>query len=71
MQDTKKSGQQFEIFGFDIMLDYQFNPWLIEVNSSPSMEYSTKVTERLVKMVLEDTLKVIIDYNQASPKARK
>ena len=27
------------------------------------MDYSTPVTERLVKMVLEDTVKVVVDYN--------
>ena len=30
-----------EIFGFDIMVDDNLNPWLIEINSSPCMEYST------------------------------
>lgn len=43
------------------MVDEQFNPWLIEVNMSPAMDYSTKVTEKLVKKVLSDTVKVIVD----------
>jgi len=33
------------------MIDSDLNTWLIEVNSSPTMEASTKVTERLVQMV--------------------
>ena len=33
------------------MCDDNYNSWLIEVNSSPAMDYSTKVTKRLVKMV--------------------
>jgi tubulin monoglycylase TTLL3/8 len=44
------------------MVDDDFNCWLIEVNSSPAMDYSTPVTTRLVKMVLEDTVKVVVDY---------
>lgn len=44
------------------MIDNDFNCWLIEVNSSPAMDYSTHVTEVLVKQCLEDTCKIIIDY---------
>ena len=44
------------------MVDDKFNCWLIEVNSSPAMDYSTKITEVLVKQCLEDTCKIIIDY---------
>ena len=67
---VEKKCNMFELFGFDIMFDSQFNPWLIEVNSSPSMEYSTPVTERLVKMLLPDIVKVVIDYNWAKPHLR-
>jgi hypothetical protein len=31
----------FEIYGYDFMVDENYNVWLLEVNSSPSMEYST------------------------------
>jgi tubulin monoglycylase TTLL3/8 len=50
------------------MMDDNFNSWLIEVNSSPAMDYSTKVTTRLVKQVLKDTAKVIVDWKDASRK---
>ena len=66
-----KKGMPFEIFGYDIMCDDQFNCWLIEVNSSPAMDYSTQVTERLVKMVLLDTIKVVVDYGMASAKKQR
>ena len=51
------------------MIDQDFNCWLIEVNSSPAMDYSTHVTEKLVKQCLEDTVKVIVDYE--IPKTQK
>lgn len=58
----------FELFGFDLMVDDDFNMWLIEVNSSPAMDYSTPVTTKLVKMVLEDVIKVVVDYPEAKKK---
>lgn len=35
--------------------------WLVEINSSPAMDYSTPITEILVKNVLEDCIKVVVD----------
>ncbi len=30
-----------ELFGYDFMIDDDYKVWLIEINSSPSMDYST------------------------------
>lgn len=61
----------FELYGFDIMIDAEFNVWLIEVNSSPAMDYSTHVTEKLVKQCLQDVCKVVIDYEDAKTEKKK
>jgi len=53
------------------MVDDQFKTWLIEINSSPAMDYSTDITEKLVKKVLPDTLKVILDYKPSKNKKSK
>jgi tubulin monoglycylase TTLL3/8 len=42
VQDIIKNRKNsHEIFGFDLMVDQDFNVWLIEVNASPCMDYST------------------------------
>jgi hypothetical protein len=50
-----------ELYGYDFMIDDECNPCLIEVNSSPAMDYSTEVTKGLVQKVLPDCLKVMLD----------
>jgi tubulin monoglycylase TTLL3/8 len=35
--------KSFELLGFDFMVDSDLNVWLIEVNSSPAMDYSTVI----------------------------
>jgi len=45
----EKNFIQHETFGYDFMVDTSYNVWLIEVNSSPSMEYSAPITEKMVK----------------------
>eukprot|EP00392_Amoebophrya_sp_AT5.2_P011129 g11204.t1 len=55
-----------ELFGYDFMLDEDLKTWLIEVNSSPAMDYSTPVTTPLVKKVMEDLAKVVVDKDAES-----
>jgi tubulin monoglycylase TTLL3/8 len=43
------------------MMDLDLNVWLIEVNMSPSMEYSTPITAELCKDVLTEIPRVVLD----------
>ena len=43
------------------MIDDLLNVYLIEINLSPDWTYSTKVTEKLIKIASEDIIKIIID----------
>ena len=58
----------FETFGFDIMIDDKLNVYLIEINAAPDWTYSTKVTEKLVKIASDDIMKVVLDLAQENNK---
>ena len=45
----------FELYGFDILLDDQLRPWLIEINASPSMTANTPTDYEGKINLLEDT----------------
>ena len=61
----------WELYGFDFMVDDNYNAWLIEINSSPACDYSTKVTERYVQKALVELLSVTLDMRDWEAKSRK
>ncbi len=61
----------WELYGFDYMVDDEYNAWLIEINSSPACDYSTKTTERYVQKALVELLSVVLDVREWEEAPRK
>ncbi|KAG7513259.1 putative tubulin polyglutamylase TTLL9 isoform X1 [Solea senegalensis] len=49
----------FELYGYDILLDQNLKPWLLEVNASPSYSASSREDFELKCRLLDDTLNVV------------
>ena len=59
--DPKKRLHCMEIFGYDFMIDCNFKPWLIEVNTNPCLELSSNYLSTLIPSMLENAFKVVVD----------
>lgn len=49
----------FELLGFDIILDYNLKPWILEVNHSPSFSTDTPLDFKIKKNLITDTIKLL------------
>jgi len=47
-----KKEYQFEIFGYDFMIDSQAKVWLIEINTNPCLEESSPLLHKLIPRML-------------------
>lgn len=48
VMDRSRRECNFEIFGFDFMIDKEFKPWLIEINFNPCLEINCPVLTRII-----------------------
>ena len=53
---TKSKHSCFEVYGFDIIIDKNFKPWLLEVNVSPSLSSSSPMDKYIKTLLLSDSL---------------
>ena len=64
----------FEILGFDILLDSNLKPWLLEINHTPSFTTDTPLDKKIKKSLIKDTLttlNITVDNNRIIKKNQK
>ncbi|CEO96397.1 hypothetical protein PBRA_005069 [Plasmodiophora brassicae] len=49
----------FEVLGFDILLDQELNPWLLEINSMPSLSSSSSLDKFIKTKLIADVFHTI------------
>lgn len=57
--DESFAGHCFQLLGFDIMLDSELRPWLIEVNRNPSLRCDTPLDQKIKTAVLAQTFYIL------------
>jgi tubulin polyglutamylase TTLL1 len=48
------------MYGFDILIDSNYKPWLLEINASPSLTTTTKEDKILKKGLLNDLFNIVM-----------
>ena len=51
----------FEIFGYDFIIDTNYNPFLLEINTNPGLEESSPLIKMLVPRMIDDAFRLTID----------
>jgi hypothetical protein len=51
----------FELFGYDFIIDEDFNVWMIEVNTNPCIEESSSILKVYLPRMIDDMLKLSVD----------
>lgn len=49
----------FDLFGFDIILDQDLKPWILEVNLSPSLAFDSPLDFHIKSNLIIDALNVV------------
>lgn len=49
----------FEILGFDVMIDHKLNPYLLEINYTPSFTADTPLDRYIKKNLISDTMNLL------------
>ena len=51
----------FELFGYDFIVDREFNPWILEINNNPGLSISSPVIEKIIPRMMDDAFRLTID----------
>jgi hypothetical protein len=49
----------FELLGFDVMIDSNLKPWLIEVNSGPAMSMDNNIDYQVKPDLIKDIIRML------------
>ena len=50
----------FEMYGYDVLIEDNLKPWLIEVNASPSLSTTTDSDRKLKMSVMESVFNIVV-----------
>ena len=61
VNSNERESKCFEVLGFDILIDKNFKPWLLEVNFTPSFTTDSHLDSIIKQSLIVDTLKKVAE----------
>jgi hypothetical protein len=58
---STRINKSFEMFGYDYMIDSDFRPYLIEINTNPCLEFASPLLETIISELIENTIRIAVD----------
>ena len=52
------------MYGYDVLLDNNLKPWLIEINASPSLTTTTPVDKNLKMNLINDVYTIVLPNDE-------
>lgn len=59
VNNTQNKSNCFDLFGFDIMLDSDLKPWILEVNLSPSLAFESPLDFHIKSNLVIDAFNIV------------
>jgi hypothetical protein len=59
--DPHRRQHCFELFGYDFIIDEDFNTWLIEINTNPGLVEACELLKMYYPRMIDDMLKLTVD----------
>jgi hypothetical protein len=53
------SVSSFELFGYDVLIDTDLKPWIIEVNASPALACGTPLDHTIKPVLIKDVIQLV------------
>ena len=54
-----KACNSFELYGYDVLIDSDLKPWLVEINSSPSLGLDNELDHKIKRQLIYDTVRLV------------